>query len=57
MESVFFPLFAVIPFLFYIGALIFGIWFAVTLIRTLKEKNQILREISQKLDSGKKDET
>ncbi|MBT2687370.1 hypothetical protein J7I93_04155 [Bacillus sp. ISL-47] len=52
-----FPLFAIIPFLFYIAVLVFGIWFAVSLIKTLKEKNQILREISRQLEQSKKDET
>jgi fucose permease len=52
-----FPLFAIIPFLCYIAVLVFGIWFAVSLIKTQKEKNQILREISRQLEQSKKDET
>ncbi|GLB59106.1 hypothetical protein [Cytobacillus sp. NCCP-133] len=53
----FFPLFAMIPFLFYMAVLVFGIWFAVSLIKILKEKNQILRDISRQLEHFKKDET
>ncbi|WP_198023296.1 hypothetical protein [Virgibacillus sp. SK37] len=48
-----FNFFALIPLLIYIGMIAFVIWFAVTLIKTLKEKNSILKEISNKLDQNK----
>ncbi|AEH49197.1 hypothetical protein [Parageobacillus thermoglucosidasius] len=51
-----FPLLAFIPFIIYIGLLIFGVWFAVSLIKILKEKNQILKEIARILENGSKEE-
>jgi hypothetical protein len=46
--------FAVLPFLFgfviYLGAIGFSIWFAVSLIKAQKERNVLLKEISNKLD-------
>ncbi|NHM32083.1 hypothetical protein [Neobacillus terrae] len=36
--------------LVYLAVLGFIIWFAVTLIKSQKERNQILKEISTKLD-------
>ncbi|WP_180955321.1 hypothetical protein [Peribacillus deserti] len=45
---------AVFPFLtllFYIAPVIFIIWFLVRMIRLQEEKNKILRNISEKLDT------
>lgn len=46
--------FAVLPFLFgiviYLAAIGFSIWFALSLIKAQKERNVILKEISNKLD-------
>ncbi|WP_077213461.1 hypothetical protein [Bacillus dakarensis] len=46
--------FAIIPFLFmlviYFAGLGFVIWFAITLIKSQKERNAILKDISNKLD-------
>ncbi|WP_180955053.1 hypothetical protein [Bacillus sp. V3-13] len=50
-----FPLVAFIPFILYLGIFIFGIWFAITLIRTLKEKNQILKEITMNIEQRNKE--
>ncbi|WP_180955702.1 MULTISPECIES: hypothetical protein [Bacillus] len=50
-----FPLVAFIPFILYLGIFIFGIWFAITLIRTLKEKNQILKEIAMNIEQRNKE--
>ncbi|MDZ5472391.1 hypothetical protein SM124_11595 [Bacillus sp. 31A1R] len=54
---------AIIPFLFmiilYLGVLGFSIWFAVSLIKAQRERNMVLKEISNKLDFynyGKKEE-
>jgi len=48
--------FAIIPFLFmlviYFAGLGFVIWFAITLIKSQKERNVILKEISSKLDKN-----
>ncbi|WP_163579993.1 hypothetical protein [Gracilibacillus saliphilus] len=38
-----------IPLILSIAAIIFIIWFALTLIKTLQEKNRILSEISNEL--------
>ncbi len=47
--------FAIIPFIImfiiYFGVLGFVIWLAVTFIKTQKERNVILKEISNKLGS------
>ncbi|WP_172797606.1 hypothetical protein [Cytobacillus solani] len=51
--------FAIIPLLFYLALIGFTIWFCTSLITAQKERNQILREISSKLDGtniGKKEE-
>ncbi|MCP3028702.1 hypothetical protein [Halobacillus sp. A5] len=42
----FFPIVAFIPIIFYIAILIFIVWFALTIVKTQKEKNHILKEIS-----------
>ncbi len=42
----FFPIIAFIPIIFYIVILIFVVWFAITIVKTQKEKNRILNEIS-----------
>jgi len=34
----------------YVAVLVFSIWFAVTLIKSQKERNVILKEISNKLE-------
>ncbi|MFD1738692.1 hypothetical protein ACFSCX_19415 [Bacillus salitolerans] len=45
---------AIIPFLLmiilYLAGLIFAIWFAVSLIRAQRERNVVLKDISNKLD-------
>jgi threonine/homoserine/homoserine lactone efflux protein len=49
----------IIPFLFflvYIGGIVFVIWAIVTMLNRMKEKNEILREIVQKLDNLTKKE-
>ena len=52
----YFALFGLIPIIIYLGIIVFIIWFAVSLIKILKEKNQILREISKKLERKNKEE-
>ncbi len=51
--------FAIIPFLImiiiYFGVLGLIIWFAITFINTQKERNAILKEISNKISSLKKE--
>lgn len=42
----YFPIVALIPIIFYIVSIVFIVWFAITLVKTQKEKNQTLREIS-----------
>jgi heme exporter protein D len=56
MAGGFFSLFAFIWIIFYLGLIVFGVWFAVSLIKTLKEKNQILKEISKNLENKNKEE-
>ncbi|MBA2874672.1 hypothetical protein [Thermaerobacillus caldiproteolyticus] len=51
-----FPLLTFIPIIIYLGLMIFGVWFAVSLIKTLKEKNQILKEIARNLENRSKEE-
>jgi cytochrome c biogenesis protein CcdA len=43
-------------FIIYFGMIVFGVWFAVSLIKTLKEKNQILKEIARNLENRSKEE-
>jgi heme exporter protein D len=43
-------------FVIYFGMIVFGVWFAVSLIKTLKEKNQILKEIARNLENRSKEE-
>lgn len=50
MHTVFFPLFSIIPILFYIAPFVFMIWFLLKLLKVQQEKNQILKSISDKLD-------
>ncbi|NRD77302.1 hypothetical protein HPT25_07295 [Bacillus sp. BRMEA1] len=49
--------FAILPFILiliiYVGILALTIWFAVSLIKAQKERNIILKEISNKLDNSK----
>ena len=49
--------FAIIPFFFviilYLAVLGFTIWFAISLIKAQKERNVVLKEISNKLDNLK----
>jgi len=47
----FFPLLAII---FYIAAVVFVIWFLLRLLKIQKERNTILREISDKLSKPNK---
>lgn len=53
MESVsthtFLPVFALLPIIFYIVIIGSVIWFAISLIKTLKEKNKILKEIANNM--------
>lgn len=44
-------LFAFLPLLIYLALIGFAIWFIISLINAQKERNQILREISTKLDN------
>lgn len=44
-------LFAFIPLLIYLALFIFIIWFAISLINTQRERNDILKEISSKLNN------
>lgn len=50
-------LFAILPILLFIIVYVvvigFSIWFAVTLIKSQKERNAILKEISYKLEAKK----
>ncbi|WP_170289654.1 hypothetical protein [Cytobacillus depressus] len=51
--------FAIIPLLIYLAIIGFSIWFCISLIKAQRERNQVLREISTKLDYlnfGKKEE-
>lgn len=50
MDNVFFPLFSIIPILFYIAPFVFMIWFLLKFLKIQQEKNQILKSISDKLD-------
>ncbi|WP_181444593.1 hypothetical protein [Bacillus sp. 03113] len=45
----FFSFFALIPLITSLGLFIVGVWFAVSLIKILREKNEILKEIAQKV--------
>ena len=52
METV--AVMAIIPLLLmilYIALFAFGIWFCVSLIKAQREKNQVLKDISNKLDN------
>ncbi len=42
--------FALIPLIIYLAAIGFIIWFCVNLINAQRERNQVLKEISSKLD-------
>ena len=43
-----FPLFLI---LIYLAVIVFSIWFCVSLIKSQRERNQLLRDISNKLDN------
>ncbi|MFC4182399.1 hypothetical protein [Saccharococcus thermophilus] len=43
-------------FVIYFGMIVFMLWFAISLIKTLKEKNQILKEIARNLENRGKEE-
>lgn len=45
-----FSFFPILMMLFYLGAIGFSIWVAVSLIKAQRERNVILREISNKLE-------
>ncbi|MEI3605461.1 hypothetical protein SPD48_07130 [Pseudogracilibacillus sp. SE30717A] len=45
-----FSLFSLIPLLIYIAIFVFIIWFAISLINAQRERNDILKEISSKLN-------
>ncbi|GAA0598460.1 hypothetical protein GCM10009001_13260 [Virgibacillus siamensis] len=47
----------IIMFLLYIGILALIVWFAVTFIKTQKERNSILQSISDKMDYPEKKHT
>lgn len=51
-----FSMFAFLPLIIYLGLVILGVWFVITLIKTLREKNQILKEISETLKKHDRDE-
>ncbi len=50
MHNVFFPLFSIIPILFYLAPFVFMVWFLLKSLKIQQEKNQILKSISDKLD-------
>jgi preprotein translocase subunit YajC len=48
-------MFTILPMLgllFYLAIIVFIVWFAVTLIKSQRERNRILKEISDKLSPG-----
>ncbi|WP_246041680.1 hypothetical protein [Robertmurraya kyonggiensis] len=54
-----FSFFPMLMMLFYLAAIGFSIWFALSLIKAQRERNEILNEISAKLEQKsdiKKDE-
>ena len=50
MHNVLFPLFSILPILFYLAPFVFMVWFLLKFLKIQQEKNQILKNISDKLD-------
>jgi hypothetical protein len=46
-------LFAFSSIIIYFVPIVFGVWFAISLIKTLQEQNQILKEIARNLEKNK----
>ena len=51
----FFDIMPLLAILFYLIPTVFVVWFLISFLKTQKEKNNILREISGKLDILKTD--
>ncbi|AYC30325.1 hypothetical protein [Paenisporosarcina cavernae] len=41
----------ILMFVLYLAIIMFGIWFTTTLIRTQRERNEILSKIASKMDT------
>jgi len=52
--DVIFTIFPLLAIFFYIAAVVFVIWFLLRFLKIQKERNTILREISDKLDKPNK---
>jgi hypothetical protein len=48
-------LFAFSSIIIYFVPIAFGVWFAISLIKTLEEQNQILKEIARNLEKNKEE--
>lgn len=51
----FFDIMPLLGILFYLIPTVFVVWFLISFLKTQKERNNILREISEKLDMLKTD--
>ena len=51
----FFDVMPILVILFYLIPTVFVVWFLISFLKTQKERNNILREISRKLDMLKTD--